>query len=462
MTRAPARPAPPADAARDVVRTGIRISLLAALVLTPFLFASFYPWVFGPFHALACLAGMLTAWRQVRLRGSAAPLLDLPGAHALLVFVGIVLAQLLPLPPLLLRLVSPGTFEFHSQQMLLPPLKTWKPITVSPPDTAFGLLYLVAMILLYLAVFHAFASERWKRLLLRAIVYAGMGMTFVGLAQAAAGTQKFYGLFGSDGQWAMFGPFLGRSHFGGYMVMAIGIALGLTAEALIDLQRDWSRRRVGWLALGDPAGTALVRRGAEGMVLVVGLVAAASRGAFVGFGVALLLFAAFTRRRLLLGGVVVVAVAGISWIGLDAIVEGFKVRGLEGSRLALWRDTLRMFPDFPLLGVGWNAFGTAYLKYQTFWRYYFVEAAHNEYLELLLTTGVVGLAVGLWAFVRIVRPALARALRSPLDAGVLSGLLGLACHNLVDFNWQILPNAATFVALLALAVRPLDRRVGDP
>ena len=463
MTRAPERPAPhPQGGARDVAGNGLRIVLLVALVLTPFLFASFYPWVFGPFHAISFAAGLLTLWRGSRLRASGRHLAPLPAAPALTVFVGVILVQLVPLPPSLLRFSSPGTYEFHSRQMLLPPLKTWKPVTVSPPDTAFGLLYFVGMVMLYLAIFHAFASEAWRRRLLRAVVYAGVGMTFVGLVQAASGTHKFYGMVGTESTWAMFGPYLVRSHFAGYMVMPIGIALGFTAEALTDLQRDWSRRRVGWLALGDASGTAMVRRGAEAMVLVVGLVAAASRGAFMGFGISLLVFAALTRRRLLLAGMVVVAVAGISWIGLDAIVEGFVARGIEGSRLALWRDTLRMFPDFPLLGVGWNAFGMAYVRYQTFWRYYFMPAAHNEYLELLLTTGVVGSAVGLWGFVRLLGPALARAQRSPLDAGLFCGLLGLACHNLVDFNWQILPNAATFVALLALAVRPLDRVVSGP
>ena len=463
MTRAPERPAPhPRGAGRDDAGNGLRIVLLVALVLTPFLFASFYPWVFGPFHVISCAAGLLTLWRGSRLRASGRHLAPLPAAPALTAFVGVILVQLVPLPPSLLRLLSPGTYEFHSRQMLLPPLNTWKPVTVSPPDTAFGLLYFVGMVALYLAIFHAFASEAWRRRLLRAVVYVGVGMTFVGLVQAASGTHKFYGMVGTESTWAMFGPYLVRSHFAGYMVMPIGIALGFTAEALTDLQRDWSRRRVGWLALGDAAGTAMVRRGALAMVLVVGLVASASRGAFVGFGTTLLVFAALTRRRLLLTGMAAVAVAGVSWIGLDALLEAFVVRGIEGSRLALWRDTLRMFPDFPLLGVGWNAFGTAYLRYQTFWRYYFVQAAHNEYLELLLTMGLVGSAVGLWAFSRLLGPALTRARTSPLDAGLFSGLLGLACHNLVDFNWQILPNAAAFVALLALAVRPLDRKVSGP
>jgi O-antigen ligase len=99
----------------------------------------------------------------------------------------------------------------------------------------------------------------------------------------------------------------------------------------------------------------------------------------------------------------------------------------------------------------------AYRPYQTFWIYYFFQAAHNEYLDLLLTTGLVGTALAAWALVRLLPRAMARARKSPLDAGVLSALLGLACHNLVEFNWQIQANALTFAALLALAVRPLDR-----
>ena len=113
-----------------------------------------------------------------------------------------------------------------------------------------------------------------------------------------------------------------------------------------------------------------------------------------------------------------------------------------------------MLPDFPLFGVGCNAFGMAYYRYQTFWRPYFFQAAHNEYLDLLLTTGLVGAAIALWASARP-SPVLARARRSPVEAGVLAGLAGLACHNLVDFNWQIQANAATFAALLGLAARPL-------
>jgi hypothetical protein len=42
---------------------------------------------------------------------------------------------------------------------------------------------------------------------------------------------------------------------------------------------------------------------------------------------------------------------------------------------------------------------------------------------------------------------------TPLDAGIFGALLACCLHNVVDFNWQIPANAATFVALAGLAVR---------
>jgi hypothetical protein len=66
----------------------------------------------------------------------------------------------------------------------------------------------------------------------------------------------------------------------------------------------------------------------------------------------------------------------------------------------------------------------------------------------------VGAALVAALLVIVLRGALARAGRSPLDLTVLGALLGLALHEIVDFNLQIPANAATGVALAALAVVP--------
>jgi hypothetical protein len=62
----------------------------------------------------------------------------------------------------------------------------------------------------------------------------------------------------------------------------------------------------------------------------------------------------------------------------------------------------------------------------------------------------------------VLRGAIARAPRSPLDLGLFGALLGLALHGLVDFNGQIPANAATWIALAALAVAPPARDPAHP
>jgi O-antigen ligase len=161
---------------------------------------------------------------------------------------------------------------------------------------------------------------------------------------------------------------------------------------------------------------------------------------------------AFRHRRQAVVVIAAIAILGLAWIGLGGVVEGFERRGLEASRLVLWKDMARMVPRFPVLGVGFNAFGTAYLHYQTIWRMLFIGEAHNDYLQVLLDLGLLGAALVGSLLVTLFRAAARAASRTPLDAGVLGALLALGFHALVDFNWQIPANAITYVALSALAV----------
>lgn len=432
----------------------LRIVLLALLVAAPLAFGSVHEPAFIPLLALSSLAG-LVSWAKghwARALGAAVP--KLPGRRALLALHILVLVQLVPLPPWLLRLVSPGSFSFYNDQLLLP-LARWRPVSVSPPDTLRGLAFLAGFTLLYGAVFREFGDERWRRRLAATVVAVGLVLTVVGLVQARSGQPVIYGLWHPVYDWAVYGPYVNRNHFAGYMVMAIPLALGFALEALAGLRRAWGRRRVGgWLTLGGPESSALVWRAAVAMALVVGLVASESRGGFVAFVLSCLVlpFAARHRRQAVFL-VLLVAVLGVTWIGLDSLRHHFAIRGIQGSRIDFWADMLPLVRRFPLLGVGFNAFATAYAPYQTIWRRDWIGEAHSEYLQALLDTGVVGAALFGSLLVLLFRRAFALASRSPFDLGVFGSLSALAFHNTVEFNWQIPANAATFVALSALALR---------
>jgi len=143
------------------------------------------------------------------------------------------------------------------------------------------------------------------------------------------------------------------------------------------------------------------------------------------------------------------------------VLQAFEARGIRGSRLDLWRDMLPMVRHFPLLGVGWNAFATAYPWYQTIWKTEWIGEAHNDYLQALLDGGALGLALVCGLAAIVFRSALTRARRSPVDLGLLGALLGLALHELVDFNGQIPANAATGIALAAAALASPARERGQ-
>jgi O-antigen ligase len=193
---------------------------------------------------------------------------------------------------------------------------------------------------------------------------------------------------------------------------------------------------------------------AAAFFLVAGLLASRSRGGFVAFAIcAALLPLAFRRRLVAFAVVAGVALFTIGWVGMDAIVAGFLRRGIQGSRLDLWSDMAPLIPRFAVFGVGFNAFAVAYAPIQTLWRDVWVGQAHNEYLQVLIETGFVGSLLGVAFLATVLLGALRAARRTPLDAGLLAALVALACHALVDFNWQIPANALTYVALAGLVAQ---------
>ncbi len=437
------------DPAGDALRVGVLVLLAAG----PFLFGAVHEPVFIPLLVGCAFAGLVSWSRARRGQAPGAPLPALPGGRLLLALHLLVLFQLLPFPPSLLRVVSPGSFAFYNDRLLLP-LTAWRPISVSPPDTLRGLAFLAAFSLLYATVFREFGSRRWRRRLMLTVVGVGLAITVVAFVQAVSpNPRKIYGLWQPLYDWAVFGPYVNESHFAGYVVMAAALATGATLGAVDRLRQSWRNRRHGWLALGATEGNAVVRWAAVVMVLVAGLVASGSRGGVSAFGLtALVLPFASGRRRTTAIAVVLLATLGVAWIGLGGIVGAFEARGIKGSRLDLWADMLPLVPDFPIFGVGLNAFATAYPLYQTVWRGEWIGEAHNEYLQVLLDLGLLGTLLVGTLLVLVFRSALRGAARGGLELGLFGALLGLAIHNLVDFNWQIPASAATWLALAALAL----------
>jgi len=256
-----------------------------------------------------------------------------------------------------------------------------------------------------------------------------------------------------------FGPYVNRNHFAGFAEMVIPVAL---VPLVLGKVR---RERLFLVAL-------------FAMVPIVALLLSASRGGIVSFAVQmLLLFVLLLIRRIrsrfvIAGGVVVLCAAMfVSWIGVQQVLSRFAgIETLEvsaGKRSAMRQGTWRLFLDHPLLGTGLGTFEIVFPPYDSVFDGKIANHAHNDYLEVLAETGMVGGLCCLW-FLWVVllqslkgMAELGESFGSALNLAGLVACSGILVHSLVDFNLRIPANALLFFVSAHLAALRLPPGVPE-
>jgi O-antigen ligase len=172
-------------------------------------------------------------------------------------------------------------------------------------------------------------------------------------------------------------------------------------------------------------------------------------------------------RLLLLLALICGVTLGTLWLGGDQLATKIeasriefgsdKTEAREGvSRNEIWRVTLRMFAAHPMLGVGMGAYWAAVPVFHDASGTMTPQEAHNDYLELLASGGIVGAAIGIWFAVVVLRRT-RQNLRSPnrfrraACFGATLGIIGVAVHSLVDFGLHMIVNAFVFTTLVMIA-----------
>ena len=402
------------------------------------------------------------------------PLL-VPGAA----FVLLVLAQMVPLPADVRSLASPT----H------PVEAGWSPITHSSAATVRGLAFLLTLMGVHAAAGAAFTRSVSRDRLIRVVAFAVPVLGLTALFQNAAAVTRIYGFFKPREHGAIFGSFVNRNHFASWMAMATAIALGLVHStwrryAARVGERPNFRRRLA--AMQSSHGTRLLATIVCVFVGVASLLASSSRGGILAFVAAAVIAIVGGRRT---QGVPVPILAalllalGAAWVGLDRLGTRFeKLTDDSPGRMALWKDSLQRLEGGEwVLGSGFNTFAlkasrsapfrlpvgatpwpvdvaplaergeriaTRVLHFQPGNSWY--REAHNEYVQTVVETGLLGLGIVGWAVLR----TLSRARREPWRfAALAAGLL----HAAVDFPFQIPAIAVLFVVIAAAH----DRHAAD-
>jgi len=443
-------------------------------------FGAVYPWGYWPLAAVCALVGLLGL-------ASAPP--EKPSwwrLPAVLVAVAFVLAsQLVPVPSPWLARWSPARHAFLKQHDVLyafPGGTTTHSLSIDGHGTLIALVCLVAFALLLTGATRVL-SAIGARTLVNGVVAFGLVLALVAIVQnmaiaAASGEGRIvyiYGFWPDPYANKPFGPFINKNNFAGWIIMAMPLALGYAvssaAASLRGVPGDW-RSRVLWLSSKPAVRTifAAVSAFAMGIALVMSM----SRSGMVACAVAIVAAAwcapgraAAWRARLAPVALALMLLAVLSiWVGPDAIAQRFN-DGTEATmrgRLGAWTDGMRIIGDFPIIGTGVNAFGTAMLLYQRSDPFNYWEEAHNDYLQILAEGGIVLAALALVAIAVVfseIRKRFKEDGSSPaawLRFGAVTGLAAIALQETVEFSLQIPGNAALFAVLLAVALHRTPAR----
>lgn len=377
---------------------------------------------------------------------------------------------LLPRGPLL----WPGLAFLAWSALGLVPWPGRGPWSVAPAATVRGLAFVAALLALHAAAAAAFEDAGARRRVRRGLAWFAFLLALGALAQLSTGTRAIYGVFRPREGGTPSGPFVNRNHLAGYLLLLAPVALGHLARALAAWRaRAGTRGRARLLALQTPEGVALVYACLPALAAIAALLATTSRGAILAFVVALAGALALPRRggRAALAAMVAAFLAmALTWFGLERLGDRFSaIPDNAPGRTRVWSDALARMDGRWVTGAGFNAF-EAHLSRVAPWRLPahatpwpepvraryeggerlgfrfqgsdWYREAHNDYLQVLVETGVPGLLIALWA-------AASALHRVAASRWVFAALLAMLLHALVEFDFQIPALAVLFVVLAA-------------
>jgi O-antigen ligase len=324
-------------------------------------------------------------------------------------------------------------------------------ISAYPHDTvSLALLYVCYGILCFLASQTLVRGSQARKLAMIFSVYGGTLAAFA-LIQGISSNGKLYWLRQPRmGGW-IYGPYVNHNHYAGLMEMLVPIPLVLSFTRLASTR-----------ARNVAAATAAVM---VGTIFISG-----SRGGMLAIVAELILLAALLvkqkrglRTAVGLGLFLIIVLGLLTWVGGGELSQRISTFGANHSELSndirssINRDGLRMFLKRPIFGWGLGAFPIVYPQFRTFYTNFFINEAHNDYLQLLVEMGLAGFAIMVWLVVTLYTRAMKKIrnwsadINGALTVACMLGLTGILVHSAVDFNLQIPANAALFYVFCTLA-----------
>ncbi len=358
--------------------------------------------------------------------------------------------------------------------------KFWFALSSDPFETRIFAFRIAALILVLVLLVRFTSSAKRLGFVVHTVIAVALATALFGIARQATqhgptgpGFVLSRLVFGQG-----YAQFTNRNHFAFLMEMALGLLIGVAL-----MQRPRLDRLLVYLSMAVLMAAAVALSRSRGGVLAIAVQIIFAGLLFVNFKTSMSGSGATGRRwirwarsiivtTVIAAALLVFVVAGVAWLGGDQLSTGVETATVEmagidpteehiGSRRRdIWRATWSMFKAHPIAGAGLGGFWAEVPAFHNASGASTPQQAHNDYLELLASGGILGAALLIWFAVALIREArqsvgISKGFQRAVSLGAIIGLVGVGVHSIVDFGLHITINALVFVVLLAiLSLKP--------
>jgi O-antigen ligase len=378
----------------------------------------------------------------------------LPDNRILLPFLGLIALAIIQLVPV----------GGNSATGFLPGINAANTISLDPFNTKIFLIRAVCWLIFFSACLIHLPKINLEKIIAFLAIFGGV-FAFYGIIQKLASPDAIYGVSRLPDA-IPFASYVNQHHFAALMVLLSGSTI---ARSLSKSVRKPTRVLFAFSAI----------------LMIVAALMTTSRGGLTAYcvmaGILGIGYIVQNRAGLSSSGRLAsqtaVALAFILLIILLLIFLGSDnalLRGIASmldsedptsGRLHFWSVALSIWKEHPILGVGMEGFGKAYMQFDDSNGIFRVERAHNDYLQMLTDGGLIGFALLLWFCFEFFSQGI-KQIKTSDDAetrllliGCLAGITGILVHSFFDFPLRTEANAYFFLLVLSLLLTSGRKRL---
>ena len=200
--------------------------------------------------------------------------------------------------------------------------------------------------------------------------------------------------------------------FGNYILLVLPVVFGLSFHSN-------NRREKRWLQL-------------SGLIVLTAIIFSYTRGVWLGLIGGLIFMAILRSKKFLLSVLTAIVVGCLLLTFIPSSKLTRRVVGTltserpVGDRIYFWEGSLKIIRDYPITGLGWEGFGLVYPEYKPAEGRQLVSNAHNNFIDMAVDSGLLGLGIFIWLLVTIYKVGfqIFKKLEEGYFKGIAWGFLG--------------------------------------